>query len=309
MAGSTVVDLSANIPSIAAGTRGNTAPKRGLRGAAGGVYVGPVLSKAATEGPSTVTHATGAAAGGVEDSTGARESDSYAADGKTGGFTGGDSNSVTRPTGRTAYLGTGVQGGSTPGKPFDTTGRAAATGTDRFGRSLTGDAYQGGKGAGRFTYTNFDGRSSVAGDGGRAAGSGGRGTTVDGETVTKHVGRPTISATAEASGTVAIVAGDDKISVAIHTDDLPPSAKTNGVNGVAGAEVIAYARGEDTDENGAIVGFARVGAVGDGVDDTDLFTGLANTTAYATYVRWVYYGSDGKLHAGPWSDRNVVTTT
>ena len=56
--------------------RTTSKPKRALRGAAGGTYVGPVLSTAAI-GDSSITHATGIAAGGVEDSTGFRESDTY----------------------------------------------------------------------------------------------------------------------------------------------------------------------------------------------------------------------------------------
>ena len=98
--------------------------------------------------------------------------------------------------------------------------------------------------------------------------------------------------------------------MAIAAEDLPASTTANGTNGHAGAEVIAFKRGSDTDEDGPLVGWASVGTLStDDVDDTDLFTGLADTTAYATYARWRYYGPNGKVHTGPWSARNVVTTT
>src|SRR3989304_30080 len=54
--------------------RTTSKPKRALRGAAGGTYVGPVLSTAAI-GDSSITHATGIAAGGGGDRTGVREAD------------------------------------------------------------------------------------------------------------------------------------------------------------------------------------------------------------------------------------------
>ena len=118
--------------------REGDAPKRALRGAAGGVYIGPARIDA---GDSNTAHATGAAPGGVDGSTGYRKANSYFADGDaTGGGQGGGT-AVVRPTGRTFYSGDGVQGGSTPGRPI-------ASGTDHL---MTG---------------NFDKRSSIAGDGG-----------------------------------------------------------------------------------------------------------------------------------------------
>lgn len=69
-------------------------PKRGIRGASGGVFVGPSrINSLDTD----TAHATGAAAGGVEDSTGYRKRDLYETDG------GGNFSTQTRPTGRTAY--------------------------------------------------------------------------------------------------------------------------------------------------------------------------------------------------------------
>lgn len=72
-------------------------PKRGLKGAASGSYIGPVR-------PNSASHATGIAAGGVEDSTGFRESDTYNTDGAGAGV----ATANTRPTGRTAYTGRGA---------------------------------------------------------------------------------------------------------------------------------------------------------------------------------------------------------
>lgn len=286
MAGSTVTAVT--FPRDAG--RGPVTPKRGLRGATSGVYIGPLLTKATAEGPATPTHAETAAAGGVEDSTGHRESDTYDSTGNTGGFTGGPSSSVSRPTGRTAYIAAGIQGGSTPGAPIDTTGRAITTGTDRFGNTK-----------GILTYTNFDGRATE----GRPLGGAGRGTTVDGETVTVHVGRPGTNATAESSGTVAIVNASGKIVTAIHADDIK-----GGANGLAGALVSYYKRNADTDEDIlSLVGAATIGTVAtDGADDTDTFTSVASGT-YAVYVRWLYDVADGSVAVGPASARATVTVS
>ena len=80
-------------------------PKRGIFGAAGGSYVGPIVAESAIEGPSDATHAvgdedsaTGRGAGGVEDSTSYRESDTYGVDGANAGGTGGADTAVTAPT-------------------------------------------------------------------------------------------------------------------------------------------------------------------------------------------------------------------
>lgn len=285
--------------------RQTSTAKRGIRGAAGGVYVGPILSHAtaaenADASASTVTHAV--AGGGVEDTTGARESDTYAPDGVgTGGLTGGASSSVSRPTGRTAFIGAGVVGGSTPGNPVDRTGRAEDTGVDRFGRSLTGDAYGEG-GGGRFTYTNFDGRSDLSGDGGRALGSAGRGTNTDLETVVVRIPRPTAGTSANPSaGTVALVQGDDKFQVDLHADDI-----TGGASGYKGARIALYTRGSDTDDDGQLVGV--VDADG-GTDITDAFTGLVSGATYAFYAWFRYAAADGSVHLGPRSARGTVATS
>lgn len=285
--------------------------KKGLRGAAGGVYVGPLISKTAIEGPSSPTHALTVLAGGVEDTTGHRESDTYGADANTGGFTGGPATSVTRPTGRTAFIASGIQGGSLTtgaGDVIDVTGRAEDTGVDRFGRSLTGDAYP--NGSGRYTYTNFDGRSSLDGDGGRALGAAGRGTTVDGETVTVNIGRPATDGTNEGSGTVAIVGAAGAIQAAIHADDLPASATTNGTNGHAGCLIAVYKRGTDTDEDGAHVGTVTFGTAStDGSDNTNILTSLTAGT-YAVYVRWLYFIQGGLVRrVGPASPRATVVVS
>jgi hypothetical protein len=84
-------------------------PKKGLRGAAGAVYVGPVIGVpgAVIEGPASPTHATGVedgattrGAGGAEDSTSYRESDTYGIDGANSGGVGGADTAVTGPTRR-----------------------------------------------------------------------------------------------------------------------------------------------------------------------------------------------------------------
>jgi len=263
-------------------------PKKGLRGAAGATYVGPIPGTkdgSSIKGPSSPTHATGTfGAGGVEDSTGSRKSDTYNADQNTGGLTGGPSTTVTRQAGggagatKTAYLGAGVPGGSTPGNPIDKTGRAADTGTDRFGRSLTGAAYLSGAAAGRYTYTNFDGRPTNDGDGARLAGAN-RGTSISGETVTKYQDIPVPSTSAAASGVPAVIGAALKIQVDVHTDDL-----AGGANGRLGVEVALFKRGTDTDEDGPLVGVIRAtGTTG----ATDAFTGLTASTSYVAYVRWL----------------------
>jgi hypothetical protein len=248
-------------------------PKRSLRGASGAVFAGPVLSKAATAGPATVTHATGDAAGGVEDSTGSREADSYGIDGNTGGMTGAPSTTDTRPTGRTRFVGDGVQGGSTPGRPI-------ASGTDH----LMSGAY--------------DKRTTIDGEGGRLLGAAGRGTAVADETVTAVAppgGRPPSPLGAVASGTVALVDGTTGImQVDLHADDI-----TGGAAGRAGALVSVFARLTDTDTDAKTPLF--FGTVDGGTDVTTLFTPGAGT--YAVYVAWRYKRADGGFAYGPFSAR------
>lgn len=78
--------------------------KRGIFGAAGGSYVGPINAKSAIEGPTSPTHPTGdedsataRGAGGAEDSSGYRTSDTYGVDGANSGGTGGADTSVSGP--------------------------------------------------------------------------------------------------------------------------------------------------------------------------------------------------------------------
>lgn len=266
------------------GDNASRQPRVGIRGAAGGVYVGPIIAQSAIEPPASVTHATGAAAGGVEDSTGARESDTYDADASTGGMVGsagGTVTTVTRPGGAgTAYVGDGVQGGSTPGRPI-------SSGTDH--------VYSGGG----YATGSFDKRSTVS----EGAVGSLRKTTVDGETVTKTLARPTNQTTADpaAAGTVAVVGADDKVQVDLHADDI-----TGGASGLKGIEVALFARGGDTDTDGDLIGHASADG---GTDITDLFTGLSNATTYAFYTRFRKADANGKIQVGPWSTRGTVLTT
>jgi hypothetical protein len=265
-------------------------PKRSLRGAIGALFAGPVLSKAATAGPSTVTHATGSAAGGVEDSTGSRESDSYGIDGNTGGMAGSTTADVvtdTRPTGRTRYVAAGVQGGSTPGRPI-------ASGTDH----LMSGAY--------------DKRTTIDGEGGRALGAAGRGTSVADETVSvktskiistaTSLDRPTIGAAANpAAGTVALVDGTGGVmQIDLHADDI-----TGGASGKAGALVSVFARLTDTDTDAKTPLF--FGVVDGGTDISTLFTPGAGT--YVVYAAWRYKRrNDAGFAYGPFSARSTPLT-
>ena len=262
-------------------------PKRSLRGAIGAIFAGPIISSAAIAGPSSPTHATGAAAGGAEDSTGYREADSYGIDGNTGGMLGAPEISETRPTGRTRYLGSGVQGGSTPG-------RRIASGD----HVLAGGGYAGGGGT-------FDKRTTIDGEGGRVLGAAGRGTAVANETVTAVAppgGRPTVGAAANpAAGTVGIVDGTAGVmQVDLHADDI-----TGGANGRAGALVSVFARDTDTDVDKKSALF--FGTVDGGTDITTLFTPTAGT--YAIYVAWRYKRADGGYAYGPFSARTTLVVS
>ena len=260
-------------------------PKVSLRGAASGVYIGPVISVAASSPPTAPTHATGAAAGGVEDSTGYRESDTYDATGGTGGFTGGGEATVitqTRPTGRTAYTADGVQGGSTPGRPISS------------GNHVYSGGGYGGGGA-------FDKRSTQAGDGGMHLGAR-RSTKAVGETVTAtDLGRPATGTSANpAAGTVALVDSTGSVDVDLHADDI-----TGGASGYKGAEIALFFRGTDTDTDGALV--AHFSADG-GTDITLAVDNLATGT-YAWYARWRKADANAKVQVGPWSPRATVAVT
>jgi hypothetical protein len=268
-------------------------PKRSLRGAVAALFAGPIISKAATAGPSSPTHATGLAGGGVEDSTGSREADSYGIDGNTGGMAGAPSTTDTRPTGRTRFLGDGVQGGSTPGRPI-------ASGTDHV---LAGGGYATG---------TFDKRTTIDGEGGRALGASGRGTSVADETVTVKssklgatpaaLGRPTVGAAANpAAGTVALVDGTGGVmQIDLHADDI-----TGGTNGRAGALVSVFKRDTDTDVD--LKSAIFFGTVDGGTDIGTMFTPGAGI--YAVYTAWRYLRKDGGFSYGPFSARATLTVT
>lgn len=270
--------------------RSSEKPKKSLRGAAGGTYIGPVLSTAAI-GDSSITHATGAAGGGVEDSTGYRESDTY-----TMGTDVAAATATARVTGRSLYRANGIPGGSVPGYPAQRSGQRAAAAS---GSGLTAEG-----GAGAF----MDKRSNVYGDGGVALGSAGRGTRVIAGTVTasgvgQASGQPRLPAPlvedsdAPAAGTVGIIAGAAKFTCDLHADDV-----TNGANGYAGVTVVGYLRGTDTDED---LGDPVFKAEFDSATEGDLVTGLTAATAYAMYVRF----KDTAGNLGPFSARFVNTTT
>lgn len=238
--------------------KGSGSPRRGILGAAGGVYIGPVR-------PNSTSHATTIAAGGVEDSTGYRESDTYDASGASGGAMGVGGATVTTSTrGKagtnvvgdatwTASIANGVQGGSTPlnGQgtfgPFDTTGRTEDGGSDRFGRTKNSTAQGTGAGKGWYKYTNFDGRSNTAGSranlgegrGSKATGTG-PADAVTGETVSRTVGvRPTRSSATTQVGGASIGLGTVANRATVGTIPLvgtsaDPSAGTIAVVGGTG---------------------------------------------------------------------------
>jgi hypothetical protein len=313
---------------------------RGLRGATGGVFVGPSR-------PNSSSHAVPSAnlypGGGAEDTTGYRESDTYDATGGTGGGTGfgATGNSNTRPsrftnasgtivTGPTAYTGDGVQGGSTPGAVVDATGRAIDTGSDRFGRSLTSTTagYPLAGSGGRYTYTNFDGRTTSAPHASRALGMSGRGSTatgtgqpdtVTGETVSYTAGErpvpgatrvgvntargavlavPTYSGVVNPSaGVVSVAAG-----TALATVDVNAADVTGGGNKLKGARIWFFKRRTDTDEDeqGALVAIKDL----DSATQADV-TLTAGT--YAVYAAWRYLANDGiHVAVGPRGARTTV---
>lgn len=282
-------------------------PKRSLRGAAGGIYIGPTRPRA---GDTNTAHATAAAAGGVDGSTGYRKRDKYFADGDaTGGGTGG-STATVRPTGRSMFRGDGIQGGSIPGYPAQRAAQRAAAVT-----------YQSGGGA------NMDKRSTIVGEGGRQLGAGGRGTSykatdIDGTGAADPVGtgvtagavknsrigttaatravmiqRPTLGTTANPSaGTVALIQGALLFQADLHADDI-----TNGANGLAGAELFLYARDTDTDEDAGLVAKADF----DSTTAATVFSGLTASTTYSFYARF----RDTAGNVGPMSARSTVATS
>jgi hypothetical protein len=274
-----------------------------LLGAAGGVYIGPVR-------PNSTSHATTTAAGGAEDSTGYRESDTYDASGATSGFAGsggGTVNTSTRGgagtnqvgyTTRTAYTANGVQGGSAPTQGqagvgvVDTTGRAESTGTDRFGRTKNSVAQGTGAGKGWYDYTNFDSRSNTAGsraDLGQGRGSIATGTgpadAVTGETVSRTVGvRPTRSSATTQVGGASIGLGTVANRAAVGTIPLvgtsaDPAAGTIAVVGGSGKVQIDLHADDITGGANLRVGAEVVMYKRGGDTDEDLHTEVARFRA------------------------------
>jgi len=270
--------------------------KRALRGAAGGIYIGPVLSMASGAKESSISHATGAAAGGADTSTGYRASNTYFADGDaTGGGTGG-ATGTARVTGRTMYRGDGTFGGSVVGYPAQRAGQRAA--------AATGDSLSASGSAAAF----IDKRSSIFGDGGHALGSAGRGTRVLGTTVTgsgvgqasgqPRIVRPTIQEGANpAAGVVSVGDGTGLVTCDLHADDI-----TDGARGLAGCVVYIFARDADTDEDLALV------AKGDHDSTTEgTLTGSSGLAA-ATYSCYAAF-KDTAGNIGPWSARSTVVVS
>jgi hypothetical protein len=274
--------------------REGDAPKRALRGAAGGVYIGPARINS---GDSNTAHATGVNPGGADGSTGYRKRNGYFRDGDATGSGQGGPTATARRTGRTLYTGAGVQGGSTPGRPI-------ASGSDHL---MTG---------------NFDKRASIYGDAKDQLGAAGRGTTYQVgtadpvETGTKSLAggkmipAPTVSSSHNpSSGVVTVGTGTAAgLLVDMHADDV-----TGGANGRAGAEVFVFALGTDTDTEGVDVdtGYLGVRPGGlvkkfdvDSATEADVSSGLTASTTYAIYVRFI--GADGNV--GPLSIRYTATT-
>lgn len=321
MAAITITDLTPGtvpLPSIR--------PQKGLRGAFMNIpYVGPARIDTGdhAEGIETGNGGGGGLPGAAAD--GYRQSDTFGVQDALGsgeiedvGLSAADGagvNVVTRParfrgpagigssTSPTAFTGDGVKGGSTPGAPIDTTGRAVSTGEDRFGR--TKGVANAGAGLGTYDYTNFDGAGTVSGSGsglGDAVKTISTGDnqpdSVEGDTVAvdaKVVGgpriapgpaggasttTPTLAAPLIGSvgdGTIGVVDGGGAIDVDLHANDI-----TGGSNDRAGAVVAVYERdADDTDEDGPLVKFASIDG---GTDATELVTVAAGT--YRVYARW-----------------------
>lgn len=316
-------------------------PKRGLKGAAGGTYIGPVR-------PNSTSHATGVAAGGVEDSTGYRESDSYNLDGAGAGVT----VSNTRPTSRTAYTGRGVDyvyvvtlAGVTAADSFklhlnrtDTKTAAFVAGTNMTAaamqtalRTLTGDnnlTVTGTTDAGPFlivtsqrnvlTVTDESGLTgtvakfaqhtpTLAGDNGHALGSDGRGTSATGTGPADTITGETVTINAPITPAIQTSANPSAgtIAAVVNGTAIELDEHATDVTNYAGAEIIVFEVNPDnTAEDGDYVGKAdRDSATqGGGV------TGLAAGT-YAVYARYLVAATSpatGK-NPGPLSARATVT--
>ena len=290
--------------------RSTSKPKRSLRGAAGGTYIGPVLSTAAggdaadgSSYSSGVTHGTGAAGGGTEDSTGYRSSDLWrvgtAEDAATATVRPNPGN--TTYGGRNAYRANGIQGGSVRGYPAQRTGQKSVAST---GDSLTAEG-----GAAAF----MDKRSNVYGDGGLALGSSGRGSRVingvvhlSGATAQREgtAGhpfmdvRPTIVGADPSAGEVEIV---DGTGGAVHAD-LNAADITGGASNYAGCVIYCFARDTDTDEDAGLVRKGDFDTVMQGA-----VTGMGGLTA-GTYAFYAAF-KDAAGNVGPWSARSTLAIT
>jgi hypothetical protein len=249
--------------------------KRGLRGAAGGVFTG-----LRTTPNRTTDFADGAGAGVAQ--------------------------SGTRPTGRAQFVGDGVPGGSRPQGGIaavgvgviDTTGRAVdTTRISAIGPSGTRDA-------GALKYTNFDGRTTNTGEGGKSLGADGRGSA--GHNAAFPGGaRPTMiapltgTAANPAAGTVELDAGGGAGAIQC---DLNAADITGGASGYKGVEVEVFSRSGDTDEDLALVQKFSF----DSTTEADANNGTAIPAGtYAVYAR--FKGANGSL--GPPSLRSVVAVS
>ena len=220
--------------------------KRGLRGAAGGVFIGSRVT------PNRTTDYRDGAGAGV-------------------------AQSGTRPTGRAQFVGAGVPGGSLPGAVIDVTGRAVDTSRiSAVGPSGTQDA-------GALKYTNFDGRTTNTGEGGDALGAGGRGT--QGHNAALPGGTraslpvPIVGTAADpASLTVELDAGAGGVQCDLNAADI-----TGGASGFKGIEVEVFARSGDTDEDGDLVQKFAFDSVTEAVANNG--TAIAAGT-YAVYARF-----------------------
>lgn len=291
--------------------RGTSKPKRALRGAAGGIYIGPVLSVAAIDnrGDTTaISHggAAGVAAGGADASSGYRKANAYSVDGDATGQGMGAGGTITsRPNpgagpARSMYRGNGTFGGSIPGYPAQrSTQHAAAKDPSGF---LTAD-----QGAAAF----IDKRSDPSD--GRALGSSGRGsrvTSASGTITVSHVAplkggdrhrfaTPVLSGSdPAASGAVQLVDGTGgAVHGDIHADDI-----TGGANDWAGVVFYCFSKDTDTDEDAALVAKGDLDTVTEGA-----VTGLTGLTAAAYAFYAAFKDTEGNI--GPWSNRFALTIT
>jgi hypothetical protein len=247
--------------------------KRGLRGAAGGVFIGSRVT------PNRTTDYRDGAGAGV-------------------------AQSGTRPTGRAQFVGDGVPGGSKPQGGIaavgvgviDTTGRAVDTSRiSAVGPSGTQDA-------GALKYTNFDGRVTNVGEGGDALGASGRGT--QGHNAAFPGGTraslpvPTVGTAADpVAGTIELDAGAGGIQCDLNAADI-----TGGASGFKGIEVEVFARSGDTDEDGDLVQKFAFDSVTEAVANNG--TTIAAGT-YAVYGR--FKAANGAL--GPPSARQVIVVS